>query len=383
MENLTEQEFSAVITVLVSVIIDHDDPVVQHDSALSGRAYYNELLQTSSRARFHDIARMDRDVFLSLLHIVTEEGGLRDSEDISAGEKLMNLINALYGWTNRQMHERWQHSGSTLSTFLHEAIKAVVRCKHIFFSQPEDMSRDDPKFYPYFKDCIGAPDGTHIPAVLPTDIVAPFRNRKGFVSQNVLGVVNFDMTFVYVLVGWEGSGHDGTIFNDAKTKGLPIQAGKYWLGDAGYALSRYVLTPYRGVRYHLREWSGDAARPMNKEELFNLRHSSLRNVIERTFGVLKKRFPLLSAMHSYAFETQCHLVLCAVMLHNFIRANSIYEDPFDIDDDEAGQDNDDNVPAVQADGAMSARELNAWRDGIATSMWNDYQVLLARRGEGR
>jgi hypothetical protein len=86
MENLTEQEFSAVITVLVSVIIDHDDPVVQHDSALSGRAYYNELLQTSSRARFHDIARMDREVFLSLLHIVTEEGELKDSEDISAGE---------------------------------------------------------------------------------------------------------------------------------------------------------------------------------------------------------------------------------------------------------------------------------------------------------
>jgi hypothetical protein len=153
------------------------------------------LLQTSSRARFHDIARMDRDVFLSLLHIVTEEGGLRDSEDISAGEKLLYLINALCGWTNRQMHERWQHSGSTLSTFLHEAIKAVVRCKHIFFSRPEDMSRDYLKFYPYFKDCIGALDGTHNPAVLPTDIVAPFRNRKGFVSQNVLGVVNFDMTF--------------------------------------------------------------------------------------------------------------------------------------------------------------------------------------------
>jgi hypothetical protein len=154
MEDLTEQDFSTVIT-LVSLIIDHDDPVIQHDSALSGRAYYNELLQTSSRARFHDIARMDRDVFLSLLHIVTEEGGLRDSEDISAGEKLLYLINALCGWTNRQMHERWQHSGSTLSTFLHEAIKAVVRCKHIFFSQPEDMSRDAPSSIPTSKIALG------------------------------------------------------------------------------------------------------------------------------------------------------------------------------------------------------------------------------------
>ncbi|GMP41663.1 hypothetical protein CsSME_00011682 [Camellia sinensis var. sinensis] len=35
------------------------------------------------------------------------------------------------------------------------------------------------------------------------------------------------------------------------------------------------------------------------KELFNHRHSSLRNVIERTFGVLKQRFPLLKHMPRY------------------------------------------------------------------------------------
>ena len=30
--------------------------------------------------------------------------------------------------------------------------------------------------------------------------------------------------------------------------------------------------------------------PVNKEELFNLKHSSLRNVAERIFGVLKSFF---------------------------------------------------------------------------------------------
>ncbi|KAI8007213.1 Protein C2-DOMAIN ABA-RELATED 1, partial [Camellia lanceoleosa] len=35
------------------------------------------------------------------------------------------------------------------------------------------------------------------------------------------------------------------------------------------------------------------------QELFNHRHSSLRNVIERTFGVLKQRFPLLRHMSRY------------------------------------------------------------------------------------
>jgi hypothetical protein len=190
MEDLSDDELYCVVTAIMSVIIEHDDPVVQHDSALTGRAYYDELLANPSWARFHDVARMDKDVFLQLLHILTTEGGLEDSEEVCAGEKVLYLINALCGWTNRMLHERWQHSGSTLSICMYDAIQAFIRCKRIFFTRPEDLSQNDPKFYPYFKDCIGALDGTHIP-----DDAAPFRNRKGDLSQNVLGVVNFDMTF--------------------------------------------------------------------------------------------------------------------------------------------------------------------------------------------
>lgn len=54
-----------------------------------------------------------------------------------------------------------------------------------------------------------------------------------------------------------------------------------------------LITPYRGVRYHLKEYSSRA--PENAQEIFNHRHSSLRNVIERAFGVLKKRFPIIGS----------------------------------------------------------------------------------------
>ncbi|XP_035834022.1 uncharacterized protein LOC118482593 [Helianthus annuus] len=41
------------------------------------------------------------------------------------------------------------------------------------------------------------------------------------------------------------------------------------------------MAPYRGVRYHLKEYS---TRPtLNAKELFNLRHASLHNAIERAF----------------------------------------------------------------------------------------------------
>ena len=70
-----------------------------------------------------------------------------------------------------------------------------------------------------------------------------------------------------------------------------IYVGKYYLGDAGYGNKNGILSPYQSVRYHLKEFSDRP--PKIEQELFNLRHSSLRTTIERGFGVLKKRFRVL------------------------------------------------------------------------------------------
>jgi hypothetical protein len=168
---------------------------------------------------------------------------------------------------------------------------------------------NDPRLFPYFKNCLGALDGTHIPATPSRHSAPAYRNRKGHYSQNVLAACSFDLKFVYVLSGWEGSASDASIFNDALSKGLRIPSGKYYLGDAGYGLGRKCLTPYRAVRYHLREWSLGNKEPQNAKELYNLRHSSLRKAIERIFGVLKKRFPIITVATEYSFDTQVMFLL--------------------------------------------------------------------------
>ena len=66
------------------------------------------------------------------------------------------------------------------------------------------------------------------------------------------------------------------------------------------------ISPYRGVRYHLKEHSGKT--PKNRRELFNLRHSSLRSKIESTFGTLKNRFKILCAKPHYPFPIQVDIV---------------------------------------------------------------------------
>lgn len=42
-----------------------------------------------------------------------------------------------------------------------------------------------------------------------------YRNRKGDISTNVLGVCGPDLKFIYVLPGWEGSAGDSRVLRDA------------------------------------------------------------------------------------------------------------------------------------------------------------------------
>jgi hypothetical protein len=113
------------------------------------------------------------------------------------------------------------------------------------------------KFLPFFEECLGALDGTHIPVHVPETRHAAYRNRKGDVSQNVLMACSFDMKILYVLSGWEGSASDSRVFEDARNTNFKVPKDRYYLGDAGYANSEAVLVPYRGVRYHLKEYGPD------------------------------------------------------------------------------------------------------------------------------
>lgn len=60
-------------------------------------------------------------------------------------------------------------------------------------------------------------------------------------------------------------------------------------------------------------------RPQNAKELYNLRHASLRNVVERVFGVLKRKFPLPANAPEFSTETQSKLVCAVGAIFNAIR----------------------------------------------------------------
>uniref|UniRef100_A0A0A8XVL8 DDE Tnp4 domain-containing protein n=1 Tax=Arundo donax TaxID=35708 RepID=A0A0A8XVL8_ARUDO len=127
--------------------------------------------------------------------------------------------------------------------------------------------------------------------VVPASKVVQHMGRHGYATQNVLAVCDFNMRFTFIVTGWPGSVHDMRVFNDTLRKyndqfpHPPL--GKFYLVDSGYPNQIGYLASYKGIKYHLFEFR-NGPRPSGKET-FNHLHSSLRNVIERSFGVLKMK----------------------------------------------------------------------------------------------
>jgi hypothetical protein len=102
---------------------------------------------------------------------------------------------------------------------------------------------------------------------------------------------------------------------------LFLFAGKYYLVDAGYFNEYGYLGPYKGEMYHLQEFRR-RGQPSGREEVFNRAHSSLCNVIERSFGVWKQMWRILQNMSTYPYKTQVEIIVASMTLHNYIRRKS-------------------------------------------------------------
>ena len=169
------------------------------------------------------------------------------------------------------------------------------------------------------QNCIGAIDGTHIPISIAEDIAAPYRNRKGTLSQNMMVACDFDLNFTFISCGWEGSASDAGVLRSAISRGFEVPAGKFYLVDGGYGNTPSFLAPYLGVRYHLGEFRrrrNSHTGYADHKELFNHRHALARNLVERAIGVLKKRFQILKVANHYPIESQMKIHAACVAFHN-------------------------------------------------------------------
>ncbi|XP_071709397.1 uncharacterized protein [Rutidosis leptorrhynchoides] len=255
----------------------------------------------------------------------------------------------------------------------------IIRPKDPTFQLIPPQIMNDKRYMPYFKNCIGCIDGTHIRACITESQQLPYIGRKGVPTFNVMATCDFDMCFTYVSVGWEGSAHDTRVFMHSiqnKSMNFPQPPeGKYYLVDKGYPDRKGYLVPYPKTRYHQSQFQKES--PNNMQEAFNRSHSSLRSYIERSFGILKKRFRILREMPRFSVQTQIDVITATFALHNYIRTNSQEDILFAIIDQHPNYIPRDELIDVSnrdrsAEGLFEGRsnEMKHVRNDIATLIWN-------------
>ncbi|XP_052176703.1 uncharacterized protein LOC127791007 [Diospyros lotus] len=282
-------------------------------SQRTGHTLMHEILNGNETRCYQDF-RMTKSIFLDLCRDLTETYGLTPTRGMSVPESVgIFLMICGYGVGNRLIQEMFNHSGETISRQFHRVLVAVNKFAidiikpHPNYNDGEGYHKlNNPKYLPFFKDCIGAIDGTHVKARLPR--------------------------------GWEGSAHDARIFGEAIRRSdlnFPHPTGeKYYLVDAGYSHTTGYMGPYKGenIRYHLEDFrrarTSRLRAPRGHKESFNYLHSSCRMVVERTFGVWKKRFRVLGDMPAYNFDTQRDIVLGTMAIHNYIRKKGVHDVAF-------------------------------------------------------
>ncbi|KAL7614212.1 hypothetical protein Lser_V15G07195 [Lactuca serriola] len=355
---------------------------------MTGHEFTLELLHCNP-LQCVEVLHMSRESFVRLCAHFRVNYALNDSKHVSVEEK-MAVFWMMIGHNQRYViiKRRFQHSKQTVHKFFHEVLDKMLLLAHDIivptsFNPNPNILGHNRRLRRVFKGAVGALDGTLIHAVVPANKRDLYRSRgKGDCYQNVLAICDFNMMFTFVVAGWEGIAHDSRILSEALANPLapfPLPPpDKYYLCDAAYANIRGFMAPYRNVRY----WLGDfrRRRALTNKEKFNHAHAKLQNVIERAFGVLKARFPILKRMAPFSLVTQRNITLACFALHNFIRREGLHDELFarydkpnvSVQKNNAVVDNDEDE--IPTHGTAADREyMTQLRDEIAEQLMQNME----------
>lgn len=167
---------------------------------------------------------------------------------------------------------------------------------------------------------IGALDCTQIEITKPRDHGDEYICRKGYASINVQATCNALEQFTSINAEWPGSVHDSRVWRNSGLRDIVSQfdGSACLLGDSGYGLSPWLITPFKPPR-------------TDPERQFNLLHCRERVIIERCFGQLKRRFPILGNCVRVALRNVPKVIVSCAVLHNIAKH---LHDAFDFEDED-------------------------------------------------
>ena len=266
--------------------------------------------------------RMSKNSFRKLVTIIWPQEEIRSgrkgySKEIKLLVTLRFLASGSFQQVTGDTIGIWQSTGNRI---INQVAKKIAQLSPQFISTPDRTNLPQikkgffdiiPDRYPSakpFPGVIGAIDCTHVKITatgVPNREV--YRDRKNNLSLNIQAVCDHRLLFWNVVCRWQGSVHDSRIFANSELKGYFEENPNlgYLVGDSGYPLRRYLLTPI--------------SNPVTRAERgYNFSHAQVRNCIERAFGVLKQRFAVLKGTIKQDMAHVVTTIMACFVLHNFL-----------------------------------------------------------------
>nr|XP_042897212.1 putative nuclease HARBI1 [Parasteatoda tepidariorum] len=133
-----------------------------------------------------------------------------------------------------------------------------------------------------------------------------FRSIIFFFALNVQTMADSDLFIRNIVTKWPGSTHDSTVFDHSYLRAhleTEVPFKYHVLGDSGYPLMPYLMTPF--------------LHPTGTNQVrYNSTHASARNVVERQYGIWKRRFACLDAPLRCKLQNVQKIIVATAVLHN-------------------------------------------------------------------
>jgi hypothetical protein len=194
--------------------------------------------------------RMEPRIFKALVNYLRRNKNVPNSR-VKVEEKLGFFLYMLsHNSSYEDLQITFHHSNGTFHHHINHFFKKVIPVLARHFLKAPDPNlvhpkiAENPRFFSFFRNYLGAIDDTHIPISISSEKASPFRNRKGTLSINVMVACDFKTNITFVSSGWEGSTTDSRVLRSTMSKGFHVPPSKFYLVDGGYANTPSFLAPY-------------------------------------------------------------------------------------------------------------------------------------------
>ncbi|XP_055373443.1 putative nuclease HARBI1 [Condylostylus longicornis] len=164
--------------------------------------------------------------------------------------------------------------------------------------------------FPNVVGCLGC---THLRIYQPKIGASSYCNSNKTFSMILQAICDSNFRFINVYFGWPGGSHDADVwkknplYEKLQNQSIIIPQDGYILGDTNFPLETFLMVPFR-----------DDENLSSEKIQFNETLNYIRITIEKSFGVLKKKFSILKHLPVNKLSEAKYIVSSCIMLYNFI-----------------------------------------------------------------